>query len=61
MQTFDQALYRAVTQGDVSVDDALRYATRPHDFKLLVASEGHLSTTMDDVYSNGAGSASASQ
>ena len=49
MQTFDQALYAAVTSGDVAMDAALRYATRPHDFKLLVAAEGRFSTTMDDV------------
>ena len=50
MQTFDQALYEAVTRGAVDMDDALRYASRPHDFKLLVSAEGHLNTTMEDVY-----------
>ncbi len=52
MQTFDQALYQAVTRGDVSMEDALAYASRPHDLKLLVAADGHLATTMDDVYVN---------
>jgi len=49
MQTFDQALYNAVQSGAVSMDDALRYATRPYDLELLVRAEGHLHSTMDDV------------
>jgi twitching motility protein PilT len=49
MQTFDQALYRALTAGDVSLSDALRTATRPHDLQLLVDTQGHLHTTMADV------------
>ena len=31
------------------MDDALRYASRPHDFKLLVSADGHPNTTMEDV------------
>jgi twitching motility protein PilT len=31
------------------MDVALKAATSPHDFKLLVAAEGRTSTTMDDV------------
>jgi twitching motility protein PilT len=34
MQTFDQALLTAVRAGDVAMDDALRYASRPHDLQL---------------------------
>ncbi len=50
MQSFDQALYDAVTDGRVSMDTALAFATRPHDFKLLVAAEGRSSaSTMDDI------------
>jgi len=49
MQTFDQALLHHVQAGRVSMDDALRVATSPHDFKLLVAAEGRLGTSMDDV------------
>jgi twitching motility protein PilT len=37
MQTFDQALYAAVQSGDVAVDDALRYASQPHDLRLRFA------------------------
>ena len=49
MQTFDQALYQAVTEGKVAMDMAMQYASRPHDFKLLVQGEGKIGTTMDDV------------
>ncbi|HKG02862.1 MAG TPA: PilT/PilU family type 4a pilus ATPase, partial [Conexibacter sp.] len=49
MQTFDQALLHHVQAGRVSMEDAMRVATSPHDFKLLVASEGRLATSMDDV------------
>jgi twitching motility protein PilT len=49
MQTFDQALLHHVQAGRVSMEDALRVATSPHDFKLLVAAEGRTSTTMDDL------------
>jgi twitching motility protein PilT len=49
MQTFDQALYDHVKTGRVDVDHALRAATSPHDFKLLLASDGHRGTTMADV------------
>jgi twitching motility protein PilT len=49
MQTFDQALLRHYQAGRVSLEDALHVASSPHDFKLLVASEGRTSTTMDDL------------
>jgi len=49
MQTFDQALYAAVRAGDVSLEDALLSATRPHDLKLLIQTDGRLRTTMDEV------------
>ncbi len=49
MQTFDQALYEAFRRGDVSMDVALTLATHPHDFKLLVASEGGTATSMKDI------------
>jgi twitching motility protein PilT len=49
MQTFDQALFGHVKAGRVSMDDALRVATSPHDFKLLVAADGKTATSMDDV------------
>jgi twitching motility protein PilT len=49
MQTFDQALYQALSDGKVAMDMAMQYASRPHDFKLLVHGEGKIGTTMDDV------------
>ncbi|MDQ3644195.1 MAG: PilT/PilU family type 4a pilus ATPase [Actinomycetota bacterium] len=51
MQTFDQALRVHVEAGMVSMDDALKAATHPHDFKLLVASGGQRSTSVDQVFS----------
>ncbi len=50
MQTFDQALLTHVQGGRVSMDDALKAATHPHDFKLLVASDGQRSTSVDQVF-----------
>ena len=49
MQTFDQALYQAMTAGEIDIETALRVSSRPHDFKLLVAAEGHLSTSMEHL------------
>ncbi|HEY2636843.1 MAG TPA: hypothetical protein VGI54_05595, partial [Solirubrobacteraceae bacterium] len=46
---FDQALLHHLQAGRVSMEDALRVATSPHDFKLLVAAEGRTSTSMDDL------------
>src|SRR5437868_14446943 len=49
MQTFDQALLRHFQAGRVSMEDALRVASSPHDFKLLVSAEGRTATSMDDI------------
>jgi len=49
MQTFDQALYQAVTAGKITMQVAMAAASRPHDFKLLVQGEGRVGTTMEDV------------
>jgi twitching motility protein PilT len=37
MQTFDQHLLQHLQAGRVTMDAALRVATSPHDFKLMVA------------------------
>ncbi len=37
MQTFDQALVQLVKEGFVTVEDARRTATSPHDFDLQLA------------------------
>jgi twitching motility protein PilT len=49
MQTFDQALLAHVQAGRVSMEEALKAATHPHDFKLLVSSDGQRSTSVDHV------------
>ena len=51
MQTFDQALLNLHQEGKISMDEALKAATHPHDFKLLVAAEGQRSTSVDQIYS----------
>jgi twitching motility protein PilT len=51
MQTFDQALMSLYEDGKISMDEALKAATHPHDFKLLVAAEGQRSTSVDQIYS----------
>jgi twitching motility protein PilT len=52
MQTFDQALLRHYQADRVSLEDALRVSTSPHDFKLLVAGDGRTATSMDDIVSD---------
>jgi len=66
MQTFDQALFGHVKAGLVTFEDAMRVASSPHDFKLLMQADGRRGTTMEDVASaeanrepNSAGSLSA--
>jgi twitching motility protein PilT len=49
MQTFDQALLEHVQAGRVSIDEALKAATSPHDFKLLVAADGQRSTSVEQL------------
>jgi twitching motility protein PilT len=49
MQTFDQALLHHYQAGRVTMEDALRVASSPHDFKLLVSAEGRTATSMDDL------------
>ena len=41
MQTFDQALLEHVQAGRVHLEDALKIASNPHDFELLVAGSNH--------------------
>jgi twitching motility protein PilT len=40
MQTFDQHLLKHLHAGRITMDDAMRVATSPHDFKLMVAASG---------------------
>ena len=52
MQTFDQALLSLYQEGKISMEEALKAATHPHDFKLLVAAEGQRSTSVEQIYSD---------
>jgi twitching motility protein PilT len=52
MQTFDQALLRHVQAGRVSMDDAMKAATHPHDFKLLVSADGQRHTSVESVFAD---------
>jgi Tfp pilus assembly ATPase PilU len=49
MQTFDQALYLALSENKIDLDTAMRVSSHPHDLKLLVQAGGRVSTTMDDL------------
>jgi twitching motility protein PilT len=49
MQTFDQALMHHVQAGRVTMEEAIKAATAPHDFKLLVAAGGQRSTSVEQV------------
>ena len=49
MQTFDQALLAHVEAGRVALEDAMKAASNPHDFKLLVASGGQRSTSVESL------------
>jgi twitching motility protein PilT len=49
MQTFDQALFGHVKAGRVTFEDAMRVASSPPDFKLLMQADGRRGTTMEDV------------
>jgi twitching motility protein PilT len=49
MQTFDQALFGHVKAGLVSFEDAMKVASSPSDFKLLMQADGKQGTTMEDV------------
>ena len=50
MQTFDQALLGHVQAGRVSMEEAMKAATAPHDFKLMVASDGQRATDIASVF-----------
>jgi twitching motility protein PilT len=52
MQTFDQALLHHVQHGRVSMEDAVKAATHPHDFKLLVSSDGQRSTSVESIFAD---------
>src|SRR4051794_13553046 len=43
MQTFDQHLLKHLQAGRITMESAMRVATSPHDFKLMVAASGKAS------------------
>jgi hypothetical protein len=45
MQTFDQHLLKHLQAGRITMEAAMRVATSPHDFKLMVAAAGEPSVT----------------
>lgn len=49
MHTFDQELCELVLAGTVTIDDAVRHASRPTDLELLVRSGGKSHASMDDL------------
>jgi twitching motility protein PilT len=49
MQTFDQALFAHFEAGRITREEALAAASSPQDFKLLLAAEGRVGTSMADV------------
>jgi twitching motility protein PilT len=59
MQTFDQALFAHVEGRRITPAAAMAAASSPQDFKLLLASEGRLGTTMADVTASADGVAAA--
>ena len=59
MQTFDQALFAHVDGDRVTSAAALAASSSPQDFKLLLASEGRLGTSMADVTASADGVAAA--
>jgi len=59
MQTFDQSLYRLYSQELISMEEALRQATNPDEFKLRVAgihsTASEAADQMDQASSSGNG------
>jgi twitching motility protein PilT len=50
MQSFDQALLHHFKAGRVSMEDALRAATHPHDFRLMVSADGERHTSVASIF-----------
>jgi twitching motility protein PilT len=50
MQTFDQSLLKLFREGKISMEEALKAATHPHDFKLLVAAQGEKPSSAERLF-----------
>ncbi|MFY9468805.1 MAG: PilT/PilU family type 4a pilus ATPase [Solirubrobacterales bacterium] len=49
MQTFDQALLTHLKAGNITMEEAMKAATSPNDFKLSVAAGGHSGSGIEKV------------
>jgi twitching motility protein PilT len=49
MQTFDQGLMRYIEEGKVSLEEALRASSRPHDLKLMLAAGGRDAASVETL------------
>ena len=49
MQTFDQALLKHTMEGNITEEVALEAATSPHDFKLMLQSQGQRASGIEQV------------
>jgi twitching motility protein PilT len=52
MQTFEQSLLKHYHDGRISLEQAMHAATHPHDFKIMVETEGRRSTSVDQIYNS---------
>jgi twitching motility protein PilT len=50
IETEGPDLHHHVQEERVAMEDAMKAATHPHDFKLLVSSDGQRSTSVDSVF-----------
>ena len=49
MQTFDQALLKHVTEGNITEEVAFETASSPHDFKLMLQAQGQRASGIEQV------------
>ena len=55
MQTFDQALLKHVMAGNIAEEDAMKGASSPHDFKLMLQAGGQRASGIEQIMGNGNG------
>jgi twitching motility protein PilT len=55
MQTFDQALLGFVMEDKITEEQALEFASSPHDFKLMLNARGERASGIEQVMGNGDG------
>ena len=52
MQTFEQSLLKHYQDGKISLEEALQASSHPHDFKIMVETDGRRSTSVEHIYSS---------